>query len=155
MRLKDTTLEINSDGMAKFSVNMVGGKTMQTYLGNFKAKCLLNANEYIRANREFMDLIGDSKNLGDPEEIAFALVQLKYRLVDVPPFWQSQNSPYDGGEIKDYNIITSVFNICMDAEREYEKMMQEDYDKVKEKIKKQREALVKKKEKDESEDKEK
>jgi len=144
MGLESTDLVVNSDGTAKFSINIVGTTTMQTYFGNFKCKCSLNAIEYIKSNKEFIEEVGSSSNFGEPEEIAFALIQLKYRLLNWAPFWAIGDSVnINGGHLKDYNVITHVFNICMKAEEEYKDMMKKEYNKVKDKIAEQRDQIIK------------
>jgi len=45
--------------------------------------------------------------------------------------------------LKDYNVITHIFNICMKAEEEYKDMMKKEYNRVKDKVAEQRDQIIK------------
>lgn len=108
-----------TDSQHEFSINLVGDKTKQTYLGDFKAKCLLTPLEKISADREYRELMGENIIMASDEtkKLAFALSQLKYRLIEYPPFWD--NRTIGGGHIQDSNIIAEVFNKAIEAEEKY------------------------------------
>jgi len=150
--MKDTVLSINGDGTATFNISIIGNRTMIPYFGNFKIKCLLNANEYVKANKEFSDQMGLNGSINEAEEISFALIQLRHRLLETPPFWKSENGVINGGDLEDYNVITHIFNTCMEAEKQYKEMMEENYNKTKEKVEKQRQAILKQNKENETEE---
>jgi len=155
MSLEGTSLTVNSDGTAKFSVNMVGNKTMQTYIGDFECSCVLSAIDYVNAHKDFVSTIGIANRvLTDPDEVAYALIQLKYRLNKWGPFWSTDGAALNGSHLRDYNVILHINKMCEKAEIEYEKMMKAEYEKTKDKIAKQREEFIKRQMEEAAKDKE-
>ena len=143
--MKDTNITVDSEtGRATIEIhNFVGNKTMNMYMGTFECKCLLTASDYIRMNRDFVNMVGASPD-NDPTKIAFALVQLKYRLTKFAPFWKAEDGLLHGGHIEDYNLITHLYNACLEAEKQYQDMMKEQFEQNKERIAKQRKAIAEK-----------
>lgn len=89
-----------------------------TYIGEFKFRCFLTPIQKISANREMRDLLGDQMTMAPEHEanLAFALTQLKYRVISAPPFWNSGSTP---GDIPDSNVIMSVLDAAIAAEIKY------------------------------------
>jgi hypothetical protein len=154
--VKDTNISVNSEtGRATIEImNFVGSKTMNTYMGTFECRCLLPAGEYVKSNRDFVSMVGVSPD-NDATRIAYALIQLKYRLIKKAPFWISEGDIMDGSHIEDYNLIMHLHKACMEAEKTYKDMMKDQFDKNKDRLAKQRTAIaerVKDKEPDQEDD---
>jgi hypothetical protein len=105
-----------------------------TYIGTFQFRCFLDPMRQLQAGKEYRSLLGDlaAQATEDEGRLAFALIQLKYRVLSCPPFWSStvQESSIQGN-IGDLNVISLVFNAAFLAETLY-----------KEKIAKEREAIL-------------
>jgi hypothetical protein len=119
---------------AKFEFNIVGKTTKESYMGKFKVKCILSPLEEIEADKTYRDLLGNNYHLADSsiKEKAFALSQLKFRVIEYPPFWD--NDYIGGGHIVDSNVILEVIELAIQA--------QEKYVEFKEKEMKQRQDLL-------------
>lgn len=93
-----------------------------TYIGVFKFKCYLDPMEQIKANREYREMLGLNPLTAPEHEswLAYALTQLKYRVVSAPPFWTS-TLDVSGvpGNIPDENILGEVLSAATDAEVKY------------------------------------
>jgi hypothetical protein len=138
-----------------FDINDVGELSGQTYMGNFKVKCILSPVDRLNIDKTYRELIGkDNPYMATQEvlDIAFALSQLKYRIIDFPAFWQG--FPINGGHV-DLNIVMSVLNQSVDAEeafkKEHTERLKQIQQKLTEKIKK-REIVPEVEEKEESEE---
>jgi hypothetical protein len=103
------------------SVGGIGG----TYIGTFVFKCYLNPSERLAAGRLYRELIGNNTIntafISKREDgLAFSLAELKYRVIDSPPFW---NSSLDitglAGDIPDELIIDEVLEHAVAAELKY------------------------------------
>lgn len=102
------------------------GDIQGTYIGTFRFKCFLTPLQQIAANREQRELLGLNQTMTPEHEVflAYALTQLKYRIVTAPPFWSSA-SP-DGsihGDIPDENVISSVLDAAIGAEVKYKNQL--------------------------------
>lgn len=109
---------------ASWSINLEG-EVSGTYTGTFRFRCFLNPTQKIAANREMRSLLGEHPMLVPEHEsfLAYALSQLKYRVISAPPFWNS-NDGYSG-DIPDTNIITEILNAAIDSELKYKGQLNE------------------------------
>lgn len=93
-----------------------------TYTGRFVFKCFLLPTATLQAAREYRDLLGSlAVQATDAEsDLAFALTQLKHRIISSPPFWSStlQESGI-AGNIGDLNVIASVLDAALRAESQF------------------------------------
>jgi hypothetical protein len=93
-----------------------------TYVGAFKFKCFLTPTEQIAAGREHRELLGINPTLAAVKEdsLAYALTQLKYRVISAPAFWFS-TSEISGmaGDLPDENIVMKVLDASFDSELKY------------------------------------
>jgi hypothetical protein len=130
-------LDITINGsQATYTMARTDGELGGTYTGTFVFKCYLSPLEQIQAGKEFRSLLGDlGQQANDTESnLAFALTQLKHRVIKSPPFWSStlQDGPL-AGNIPDLNILAIVLDASIRAEALF-----------KEKIAKERDALLNK-----------
>lgn len=99
-----------------FSVNIQGNNTNQTYLGQFKCKCILSPIEQIKSDKLYRDLLGNNAHLagGHVTKITYALSQLHIRLLETPPFWDG--GELGGGHLKDDNVILAVLDKAIECQ---------------------------------------
>lgn len=104
------------------------GEINGTYAGEFVFRCFLTPTQQIAANREYRELLGSNPTLAPEHEsfLAYALTQLKYRIVSSPPFW-SATSQINGmaGDVVDEEIITQVLDTAIDCQKKYREQIQE------------------------------
>lgn len=118
-------MDFKNNGTAEFVIQMLGNKNQQTYLGKFKVKCALTPLDHINADKLNRELLGANLSMASDRamNLAFALSQLKYRVIESPPFWQTADLP---GNIEDDNIIFEVLNRAIEAEEKYLQRKSED-----------------------------
>ena len=56
--------------------------------------------------------------------MAFSLAQLKYRIIEAPPFWNT-DSEFPGSKVKDLEAIEEVLMAAIEAERLFRKQVSE------------------------------
>lgn len=96
-----------------------------TYVGAFRFKCYLSPLQQIAANREYREIMGPNPTFASEHEsfLAYALTQLKYRIVTAPPFWASQNPATLSGDIADENVIAAVLDAALGSEMKYKSQL--------------------------------
>jgi hypothetical protein len=96
-----------------------------TYVGAFRFKCYLSPLQQIASNREYREILGPNPSFASEHEsfLAYALTQLKYRIVSAPPFWASQNPASISGDIADENIISAVLDAALGSEIKYKSQL--------------------------------
>lgn len=96
-----------------------------TYVGAFRFKCYLSPLQQIAADRERRELLGNQPLYASEHEsfLAYALTQLKYRIITAPPFWASQNPATLAGDIADENVIAAVLDAALGAEIKYKSQL--------------------------------
>lgn len=101
------------------------GNIHGTYVGAFRFKCYLSPLEQIAADRERRELLGPQPFAANEHEsfLAYALTQLKYRIVSSPPFWASQNPAKLEGDIADENVIAAVLDAALGSEMKYKSQL--------------------------------
>jgi hypothetical protein len=101
------------------------GNIHGTYVGAFRFKCYLSPLQQIAANREYREILGPNPSFASEHEsfLAYALTQLKYRIISAPPFWASQNPATLAGDIADENIISAVLDAALGSEIKYKSQL--------------------------------
>jgi hypothetical protein len=98
------------------------GDVSGTYVGIFKFRCYLTPLQTIAQGREYRELLGANIALAPEHEtfLAYALTQLKQRIVSAPPFWTSAgvNKTHEG-DIADENVIEKILDAAIRAEVKY------------------------------------
>jgi len=133
------------------------GSISGTYAGVFKFRCFLTPTQIIAAGRDYREMLGSNMALATENEsmLAWALSQLKQRVISGPPFWKSQNeNGRIDGDIPDVEIITVIVNAAVDAENKYKNMLKKRKEEALERAKTVGEMLLneKKDKKDEAKD---
>ena len=120
-----------------------------TYTGVFVFRTFLDPLRQIQAGKEYRALLGDlAINAGDAESnLAFALTQLKHRIIKAPPFWEStlQDSGI-AGNVGDLNIIAAVLDAAIRSENLFKEKIQKERDAILERSIKVGEQLLPKEE---------
>lgn len=105
---------------AYFDYHGIGAKSNETYIGEFCVKCIMSPLDHLKADRLYRELIGSiNPHLAskDAQNYAFALSQLKYRIIEMPEFFK--NKELDGGHL-DSNVLIEIINLAIEAEEEYQ-----------------------------------
>lgn len=121
------------------------GDIKGTYLGSFRFKCFLTPTQRLAASREYRELLGENPLLALKHEdnLAYALSQLKYRVISAPPFWTSSLQTSEmAGDLPDENIIMAVLDAAIGAELKYKAQLKKRKQEAIEKAKKAAERLL-------------
>lgn len=113
-----------ANGTATWAMRLEGD-IHGTYVGSFRFKCYLSPLEQIAADRERRELLGPQPFAAGEHEsfLAYALTQLKYRIVTSPPFWASANPASLSGDLPDENIIAAVLDSALGSEIKYKEKL--------------------------------
>lgn len=122
--VEEQDINIDSQGVASWDIDMVapyGG----TYLGAFKFRTVLSPIQEIEADRDYRDLLGKNAEfaLSHIENLAYALSQLRHRVISGPPFWFDGVSRFPGSHIRDKEVLEKIFEAAFLAEKKYRKML--------------------------------
>jgi hypothetical protein len=118
-----TKFIFNDDGTVAFKLADVGSRSRTTYEGMFRVKGGLSPFDELSAGRDMRALLGEHgvQALDHEANIAYALAQLRYRVIDAPSFWTEKSRDGFGGADLDSNIIIGVLNLAVEAEVETNK----------------------------------
>jgi hypothetical protein len=142
--------------IAIWDMGSIQGEINGTYTGTFKFRSYLSPTQQLAASREYRELLGPNAQLATDHDghLAYALVQLKHRVISAPPFW---NQPLQDGEmagsIPDLNVILITLDAAIRAENQFKKNMKKERDKVLKKAIKTAEDILVKESEEESEEK--
>lgn len=97
------------------------GDVQGTYIGMFRFKGFLTPTQQIAANRDYRELLGANPTMVPEHEsfLAYALTQLKYRIVSSPPFWSAASGSGLEGDLPDENVISAVLDAALATEIKY------------------------------------
>lgn len=106
--------------VAEFDFQGLGEKSNNSFLGTFKVKCVISPMDHLKADRLYRELIGAiNPHLAskDAQNYAFALSQLKIRVIESPDFFK--NKELDGSHL-DSNVLIDLINKAIDAEEAFQ-----------------------------------
>ena len=108
----------------KFTINTIGEKTKSTYMGQFVVKTILSPMDQINADKLYRSLLGENFLMASEKakQYAFALSQLKYRIVSCPPFWEHRE--LGGSHIGDVNILAEIIHKAIEKEENFNKTIE-------------------------------
>jgi hypothetical protein len=98
------------------------GDILGTYVGVFKFRCYLDPLSNIAAGAEQRALLGSNMALATDHDsfLAYALTQLKQRIISAPPFWASASpNKAVAGNLPDENVIEAVLDAAVRSEIKY------------------------------------
>ncbi len=108
------------------------GTISGTYTGTFKFRCYLTPLQKIAVGREQRSLLGESRAWVETPEydheawLAYALTQLKYRVISAPPFWTSAGvMKSHEGDIPDENVLEKILDAAIRSELKYKKHLKD------------------------------
>jgi hypothetical protein len=104
----------------------VTGTINGTYIGTFRFRCFLTPTQQIAASREMRELLGPEMTMAPEHEsfLAYALTQLKHRIISSPPFWSSAvGGGGMQGDVPDENVISAVLDAAIGAEIKYKNQL--------------------------------
>lgn len=119
-----------------------------TYKGTFVFRCFLTPTATLAVGREYRELLGRYADMATEDEafLAYALTQLKYRVLKAPPFWTSAASSNFTGDIPDKNVLSKILYAAVEAEVKYKENMKEKREEIIGLAKKAAEKLLEEKE---------
>jgi len=120
------------------------GNIRGTYMGTFVFRCFLTPLMQIAAGREERALIGENFAFAADHEkfMAYALTQLKYRIISAPPFWSSAANGSIQGDLADAEIVSLVLGAAIDSELKYKNEIKLRKESAIERAKKANDAIV-------------
>lgn len=136
-KVSDSDITVNlEDGTATYTLKhhgQVGG----TYIGVFKLLCSLNPIQYIEADKDYRELLGKNAELASThaDTVAYALSQLRQRILESPPFWNEKGGRYGGAHLKDHEILEIMLEAAVKAEIKYRRELQAKHEEAVSKIK--------------------
>jgi hypothetical protein len=119
------TQEFIFDGsLALVLVTVTDGRTQMEQKGYFKFQCLLEPMQVIGQDALYRDLIGPRPHEADrfAARLAFALAQLKFRVVEGPEWWRKGKDDLWGTKC-DFQVIQGVLDLSVEAEEIYLKRL--------------------------------
>jgi len=125
---KKPNFMFNEDSTVTFRLAEVGSRSRTTYEGAFRVKTGLSPFDELAAGRDMRSLLGDYgvQALDHEANIAYALSQLRYRIVEAPLFWTEKSREGFGGADLDSNVTLAVLNLAIEAEVQATKRFKEE-----------------------------
>lgn len=123
-------------GTATFFVDIVAAADKSTYKGQFKVKCILSPLEYINSDSTYRELLGKTNPQFASDyvsQLAYALSQLKYRIIDSPSWYRNESSGIHGSSVDD-KILLHVFEKTIECEEKYREGMEKRYKEAKKEV---------------------
>jgi hypothetical protein len=132
--------QFNEDGTVTFRIAEVGARSRVTYEGPFRVKSGLSPFDELSASRDMRALLGEHGVQATDHEvnIAYALSQMKYRLIEGPLFWSEKAREGFGGADLDSNVIIAVLTAAVEAEVASNKRLKQE---ARERLKQMEKAL--------------
>ena len=116
------------------------GDILGLYSGQFRFRCYLTPSQRLSASRDYRELLGPNPSvaLQTDDNLAFALSQLKHRILSSPPFWSSSLATTGiAGDLPDDVVIMKVLDASIEAELRFKAQVK---DKRKDAIQRARKA---------------
>jgi hypothetical protein len=132
-------MEIKIDynmGTAEFFVNIEAAADKSTYKGHFKVKCILSPLDYIQSDATYRELLGKTNpQLADAyvSQLAYALSQLKYRIISNPSWFDNDVNGIKGSGVDD-KILLYILDKTIEAEEKYRNGIEDKYKKAREEV---------------------
>jgi hypothetical protein len=125
---KKHSFTFNEDGTVTFRISEIGDRSRTTWSGIFRVKGGLSPFDELLAGKDMRSLLGIEAATATDHEInlAFALSNLKYRIIDAPDFWIAKSREGYGGADLDNNIIMLVLEMAINAEVETRKRLRKE-----------------------------
>ena len=138
---------LESNNTASWDMRL-DGDINGTYFGKFIFRCFLTPSQQIAANRDYRSMLGDNPTMAPQHEsfLAYCLTQLKFRIIQAPPFWNSSGT---GGDLADDNVLSAVLDAAISAEVKFRNQLKKKKEQTLERAKSAAEKVATKKEEEE------
>lgn len=146
----DNDIVLNGS-VASWRMQPIIGELGGTYTGTFEFRTFLDPLRQLQAGREYRELLGSLAIHAEDREsdLAFALIQLKHRILKAPGFWTSTEQDSGiAGNLGDMNVIAAVLEAALRAEELFKTRVTEERNKLLDKNIKSAETVLEKKEKE-------
>lgn len=133
-------MEIKIDynmGTAEFFVNLEAAADKSTYKGHFKVKCVLSPLDYIQSDATYRELLGKTNPQFANDyvaQLAYALSQLKYRIISNPSWFDNNINGIKGSNVDD-KILLYILDKAIQSEEDYRNGIEEKYKKARDEVK--------------------
>ena len=154
-----TNSDLTIDGSTcSWTLPPTQGEYLGTYTGTFKFRCFLSPTQQLAASKELREMMGGAAILDGPYKnvdqhewlIAYALTQLKYRVISSPPFWTQPTQIGElPGSIPDQHIIEMVLDASVRAQQVFKDIITKERDQVLENTIKKAEIMLEERSKEE------
>lgn len=118
------------DNVGIFTISELDQEMNQTLIGEFKVKLTLSPLDILAIDRDYRELLGPVNPLmatGEANDIAFALSQLKHRVLSSPSFWKGLG--FDGGHLPK-NVLYSVLDKSIELQDMFKKQKQDEMEAI-------------------------
>ena len=125
------------DNIGIYQINILDDESNESYVGEFRVKCILSPLDLLAIDRDFRELLGPVNPImasGDANNIAFALSQLRHRVLAYPPFWKGE--VYDGGHLPK-KVLYAILDASIEVQEKFKKERQEEMAKIQARLVKQ------------------
>lgn len=140
------------DNIGIFTISELDDETNETFIGEFKVKVILSPLDILGIDRDYRELIGAVNPImasNDANNIAFALSQLRHRILSYPAFWKG--GEYDGGHLPK-KVLYKILDDSIACQDKFKKDKQDEMEKIRKNLTKQVKAgKIKKKVAEETE----
>jgi hypothetical protein len=117
-----------------FTVSELDPETNETYIGEFRVKLILSPLETIAIDRDYRELIGAVNPFmanSEANNLAFALSQLKHRVISSPSFWKGES--YDGGHLPK-KVLYSILDMSLEVQDKFKKQREDEMEAIRQKL---------------------
>jgi hypothetical protein len=125
------------DNIGIYQINILDDESNESYVGEFRVKCILSPLDLLAIDRDFRELLGPINPImasGDANNIAFALSQLRHRVLAYPPFWKGE--VYDGGHLPK-KVLYAILDGSIEVQEKFKKERQDEMAKIQARLVKQ------------------
>jgi hypothetical protein len=125
------------DNIGIYQINILDDESNESYVGEFRVKCILSPLDLLAIDRDYRELLGPINPImasGDANNIAFALSQLKHRILAYPPFWKGDS--WDGGHLPK-KVLYSILDHSIEVQDKFKKDRQDEMAKIQSRLVKQ------------------
>lgn len=120
-----------------YVISELDDESNESYVGEFRVKCILSPLDLLAIDRDYRELLGPVNPImasGDANNIAFALSQLKHRVLAYPSFWKGES--YDGGHLPK-KVLYAILDRSIEVQDKFKKERQEEMAQIQARLTKQ------------------
>jgi len=134
---------LNENGTADWNLQKMA-RDGNMYTGPFRFKTSMDPLSLLAADRDYRKLMGEHAAMADDmmHNMAFALAQLKQRVISSPPFWNDGSTDFGGGRTQ-YEVLQTVLDAAIAAQEKNEERLRDRSSQMAENIRKTLEGYSK------------